>query len=86
MSSKVDCSSVFTPMYTQCFAGPNHMTLDLLTPGLFARQAALALRRVMTTHCSVAVLVFNLLLFPFAELHLYVAVHGAVNAVIFGVI
>jgi hypothetical protein len=86
MSTKVDCSSVFTPMYTQCFAGPNYLSLDLLTPGLFARQAALALRRVITTHCSVAAVVLNLLLFPFAELHLYAAVHGAVNAFIFGVI
>jgi hypothetical protein len=86
MSSKMDCSSVFTPMYTQCFAGPNYLTLDLLTPGLFARQVALALRRIMTTHCGVAAVVLNLLLFPFAELHLYAAVHGAVNAVIFGVL
>ena len=85
-SFKNDCSSVFTPTYTQCFAGPNHMSLDLLTPGLFMRQAAVSLRRVITTHCSVAAVVLNLLLFPFAELHLYAAVHGAVNAVIFAVL
>jgi len=63
---KNDCSSVFTPTYTQCFA--------------------VSLRRVITTHCSVAAVVLNLLLFPFAELHLYAAVHGAVNAVIFAVL
>jgi hypothetical protein len=85
-SFKNDCSSVFTPTYTKCFAGPNHMSLDLLTPGLFMRQAAVSLRRVITTHCSVAAVVLNLLLFPFAELHLYAAVHGAVNAVIFAVL
>jgi hypothetical protein len=85
-SGKGDCSSVFTPVYTECFAGPNHLTLDLLTPGLFARQAALALRRVFATHCGVAALVLNLLLFPLAELHLYAALHASVNTLLVGII
>jgi hypothetical protein len=84
--SKTDCTSMFTPIYTQCFAAPNHMTVDLLTPGLFARQAALALRRVIATHCGVAALVLNLLLFPLGELHLYAAVHAIVNTLLFVVI
>jgi hypothetical protein len=58
----------------------------LLTPRLFARQAALALRRVFATHCGVAALVLNLLLFPLAELHLYAALHASVNTLLFGII
>jgi hypothetical protein len=83
---KTDCTAMFTPIYTQCFAAPNHMTVDLLTPGLFARQAALALRRLVAAHCGVAALVLNLLLFPLAELHLYAAVHASVNTLLFAVI
>jgi len=83
---KQDCSAAFTPMYTQCYAAPNHLTIDLLTPGLFARQAALALRRVFATHCGVAALVLNFLLFPLVELHLYAALHTSVNSVLYGVI
>jgi hypothetical protein len=85
-SGKGDCTAVFTPVYTECFAGPNHLTLDLLTSGLFARQAALALCRVFATHCGVAALVLNLLLFPLNELHLYAALHASVNTLLFGVI
>ena len=33
---KTDCTTMFTQMYTECFAGQNHLTLDLLSPGLFA--------------------------------------------------
>jgi hypothetical protein len=73
---KQDCSAAFTPLYTECFAAPNHLTIDLLTPGLFARQAVLALRRVFASHCGVAALVLNFLLFPLAELHLYAALHA----------
>jgi hypothetical protein len=61
---KSDCTTAFTPMYTECFANPNHFTIDILTPGLFARQTALALRRVLATHCGVGALVLNFLLFP----------------------
>jgi len=81
-----DCTTAFTPMYTECFASPNHLTIDLLTPGLFARQAALALRRVLAAHCGVAALVLNFLLFPLGELHLYAALHATVNTLLFGVI
>jgi hypothetical protein len=81
-----DCTAEFTPIYTECFALPDHLTLDLLTPGLFAQQAALALRRVLATHCGVAALVLNFLLFPLAELHLYAALHATVITLLFGVI
>jgi hypothetical protein len=37
-----DCTTMFTATYMQCFASPNHLTLDLVTPGLFGRQVALA--------------------------------------------
>jgi hypothetical protein len=85
-SGKSDCTTAFTPMYTECFANPNHFTIDILTPGLFARQAALALRRVLATHCGVGALVLNFLLFPLAELHLYAAIHATANTVIYGII
>ena len=36
----LDCVAVFSPVDARCHAAPNHLALDLLTPGLFARQAA----------------------------------------------
>jgi hypothetical protein len=83
---KSDCTTAFTPMYTEWFPNPNHFTIDILTPGLFARQAALALRRVLATHCGVGALVLNFLLFPLAELHLYAAIHTTANTVVYGII
>jgi hypothetical protein len=77
---------MFMPMYTECFAGPNHLTLDLLTAGLFTLQAALALRRVVAMICGAVALVLNLLLFQLAELHLYSGVHASVNTLLFGII
>jgi hypothetical protein len=85
-ASKLDCAGIFTAVHTQCFAAPNHLTVDLLTPGLFARQAVLSLRRVIASHCGVAALVLNLLLFPLADHRLYAAVHSGVNTALFGVI
>ena len=81
-----DCTATFTPMYTECFASQNHLTIDLLTTGLFALQAALALCQVFSTHCGVAALVLIFLLFPLAELHLYAAVHASVNTELYVVI
>jgi hypothetical protein len=81
-----DCTAAFTPMYTECFASTNHLTIDQLTPGLFVQQAALALRRVFATHCGVAALVLKILLFPPPELDLYAAVHASVNTVLYDVI
>jgi hypothetical protein len=83
---KIDCSGLFSAVNTQCFAAPNHLTLDLLTPGLFVRQAMLSLRRVLGSHCGVAALMFNLLLFPLVDHRLYATVHAGVNTVLFGVI
>ena len=83
---KSDCTTAFTPMYTEWFPNPNHFTIDILTPGLFARQAALALRRILATHCGVGALVLNFLLFPLAELHLYATIHATANTVVYGII
>ena len=78
-----DCTSVFTAFDLQCYAAPNHLTVDLLTPGLFARQAALALQRAVANSCGVAALVLNLLLYPLCDLHLYEALHAVVNTVLY---
>ena len=81
-----DCSSVFTPLTLQCHAAPNHLSLDLLTPGLFARQAALALQRAVAESCGVAALVLNLLLFPLCDHQLYAAAHAGANTVLFAAV
>ena len=81
-----DCSGIFTAVHTQCFAAPNHLTVDLLTPGLFVRQTVMSLRRVVAGHCGVAALVFNLVLFPLADHHLYAAVHAGVNTALYAVV
>jgi hypothetical protein len=81
-----DCSGIFTAVHTQCYAAPNHLTVDLLTPGLFVRQTVMSLRRVVAGHCGVAALIVNLVLFPLADHHLYAAVHAGVNTALYGVV
>jgi len=78
-----DCQVVFADSDTQCFGAPNFFLIDLLTPGLYMRQAALSLQTVIASHCGLVALVLNLGLFPFSDHQLYVAVHSALNTMIY---
>ena len=48
---KQDCHVVFAESNTQCFGAPNFFLIDLLTPGLYMRQAALSFCDDSLTNC-----------------------------------
>ena len=81
-----DCIAVFSATDARCYAAPNHLAVDLLTPGLFARQAAQSLQGVIANSCGLAAIVLNLAMFPLCDYHLWAAVHGAVNTVLYTVV
>lgn len=81
-----DCITVFSATDARCYAAPNHLAVDLLTPGLFARQAAQSLQGVIANSCGLAAIVLNLAMFPLCDYHLWAAVHGAVNTVLYTVV
>jgi hypothetical protein len=57
--------------------------MDLLTPGLFARQAVQSLQGIIAESCGVAAVVLNLLMYPLCDHQLYAAAHAGVNSLIF---
>ena len=40
-STDFDCNGLFMPSNTVCYATPSYFQLDLITPGIYARRAAL---------------------------------------------
>jgi hypothetical protein len=86
VTSGADCETVFTPLDSRCHAAPTHLALDLLTPGLFMRQAALSLQGMVASSCGAAAVVLNLALYPLCDHHIYAAVHAGVNAAVFAVV
>lgn len=80
----VDCSTVFVSDNVRCFATSSHLSLDLLTPGIYMRQAGIGLQNILTSHCGVAALLLNLITTPLTDLHTYVAFHTFSNTVLYG--
>jgi hypothetical protein len=62
-STKLDCVAVFSAVDARCHAVPNHLALDLLTPGLFARQAAQSLQGMIANSCGAVAIVLNLAMY-----------------------
>lgn len=81
-----DCTVTFASSDTQCYAAPNFLLLDLLTPGLYMRQAFLTVQDIIAGHCGLAALVLNLAIFPLSDHQLYAAVHTGVNALVYSMI
>lgn len=79
----VDCATVFAPLDLRCHAMPTHLALDLLTPGLFFRQAVQSVQGMVAKSCGIAAVVLNLAMYPLADVHVYAAIHAAVNTVVF---
>jgi hypothetical protein len=79
---RVDCVAVFSPVDARCYAAPNHLALDLLTPGLFARQAAQSLQSAIANSCGVAAIVLNLAMYPLCDTQLWTVLHAGVNTVV----
>ena len=76
----------FTPPNLQCIANTNYMTLDLMTPGIYARKTMLHLHYMLTSSCTVLTAPLDIVLYPFLDFNLYKAVHCLVNTVLHFVI
>ena len=81
-----DCTVTFAPSDTQCFAAPNFLLMDLLTPGLYMRQAFVSVQHIIAGHCGLVAMVLNLAVFPLSDHQLYAAVHTGVNALVYSMI
>jgi hypothetical protein len=51
----IDCTTMFTVVDSRGYVSPNHLSLDLLTPGLFFRQGAKSMQSMITNSCCVTI-------------------------------
>ena len=72
----------FTDVSMHCVANDNYLTLDLMTPGAFFRQAAEALLLILTGSCSALTPILEVVWYPPLDYNLYWALHNAVNFVL----
>jgi len=77
-----DAFKPFTPHNLQCVANTNYMTLDLMTPGIYARKTMLHLHCMLTSSCTVLTALLDIVLYIFLDFNLYKAVHCLVNSVL----
>ena len=85
-SIQADSFLLSTPPNLQCIANNNYMTLDLMTPGIYARKTMLHLHYMVTSSCSIITAPLDIVLYPFLDFNLYKAVHCLVNTVLHFVI
>lgn len=67
-----------------CFASVNHLSVDLMTPGLYVKRVADAGTRMLAQDCSVLSLGFGVVLAPLLDVSLYKVVHSAANVGFYG--
>lgn len=78
-SADSDCHGIFMPVNTNCFASPSHFQIDLITPGIYARRAALIFQRILILNCGVVAKILVTATFPITDNNLYFAIHAFVN-------
>ena len=69
-----------------CVGNAHYMTLDLMTPALYAQRGASTLQAIIGTSCAPVSNALTLLLYPLLDVNLYKAVHGLVNTLLHGLI
>ena len=74
-----DCHGIFMPTNTNCYATPSHFQLDLITPGIYARRAALIFQRVLILNCGIVAKILLTATFPITDHNLYFSIHAFVN-------
>jgi hypothetical protein len=65
-----------------CVGNPHFLTLDLMTPALYAQRSATTLQQILTTSCVPVTNAMTLVLYPLLDVNMYKAIHGLVNAVL----
>ncbi len=83
-SMRASCwTAVFSSVDVRCCASPNHLAVDLLTPGPFALQMTQLMQGMIANSCYINVIVLNLAMYQLCNYHLYDVVHADINTVLF---
>jgi len=75
-------SSPFWVNDLSCVGNPHFMTLDLMTPALYAQRTATTLQEILTTSCVPVTNAIALVIYPLLDINLYKAVHGLMNSLL----
>ena len=78
-SADSDCHGIFMPANTLCYATPSHFQLDLITSGMYARNAGLIFQRILILNCGVVGKILTVATFPLSDHNLYFSIHAFVN-------
>lgn len=65
-----------------CVATPYTLSLDLMTPAVFAQRTATNIRTMFISSCGAGTNVLTVLFYPLIDYNFYKMVHGAVNLVL----
>jgi hypothetical protein len=65
-----------------CVATPYTLSLDMMTPAVFAQRTATNIRTMFISSCSPAANVLTVLFYPLIDYNFYKMIHGAVNLVL----
>lgn len=65
-----------------CIATPYTLSLDLMTPAVFAQRTVTNIRTMFISSCSPATNVLTVLFYPLIDYNFYKMIHGAVNLVL----
>lgn len=69
-----------------CVGNPHYLTLDLMTPALYAQRSATTLQTILTTSCVSVTNILSFAMYPLLDINLYKALHGLVNSLLHSVI
>ena len=78
-SRVVECMQFEKDQELQCVANANYMTIDLMTPGLYAKKGSLAFREIFRASCESASGTLDVLLYPLSDFVFWKALHISVN-------
>lgn len=73
------CGSAFTQYDVNCFANHAHLTVDVMTPGVYTRKVFLGVQEILQESYAVSAVAVSLAMFPLTDFNLYKAVHCLVN-------
>jgi len=69
-----------------CVGNPYYLTLDLMTPALYAQRSATTLQEILTTSCVPVTNTLTLVMYPLLDINLYKTLHGLVNSLLHSII
>ena len=68
-----------------CYGSVNHLSLDLMTPGLYSKRVFNAVITTISQDCSALTVMINILLSPALDVNLYKFVHSVTNVFFYGI-